>query len=137
MAEISDEQFKEEILRMMKTAILKIGDNSKEINLLRKDVDKSTREFKNLKKEFQINSGKVTDIRFRVLEMWNRLFEIEKRLETFSERLTDIKREIKRIFSELSKIIESAEIENIAEATAKFNELDLQIEKLEEQVFTI
>jgi hypothetical protein len=54
---ISDERFKEEMLRLMKCAVIKTGENAKEIALLRKDVDKNTRELKSLKKEIRANSG--------------------------------------------------------------------------------
>ena len=47
---ISDEKFKEEMRRLMKFAVLKIGENSKEIALLRKTLIK-TRENRNISKK--------------------------------------------------------------------------------------
>ena len=54
MAEISDDRFKEEMMRLMKTAVLKIGDNSKKFSLVRKDIDKNTRDLKSLKRKFAL-----------------------------------------------------------------------------------
>ena len=78
---------KEEMLRLMKSAVIKVGENTKEIALLRKDVDKNTRELKSLKKEIRANSGIDNDVRFRVLEMFNRLFEIENQVNSLADRL--------------------------------------------------
>jgi hypothetical protein len=75
---ISDERFKEEMLRLMKSAVIRIGENSKEIALLRKDADKAAKEFRSLKKAVRANSGILDDLQFRVIEMYNRLFDIEK-----------------------------------------------------------
>ena len=129
MAEIADDKFKEEMLRMMKTAILKIGDNSKEIYLLRKDVDKHTKELKNLRKEIRANAGLDNDVRFRVLEMFNRLFDIEKQADLFS----DLEEEHKRIFSESLKL--AGDIEDNPDAKIQLDELNVWLENLEEKVF--
>ena len=54
MTEISDEKFKVEVLRLMKTVVVKVGENAKDIALIRKDIDKSTKEFKSLKNKFEL-----------------------------------------------------------------------------------
>lgn len=132
-AEISDERFKDEMMRMMKTAILKVGDNSKEIYLLRKDVDKNTKELKSLKKEIRANSGLENDTRFRVLEMFDRLFDIEKQANLFADRFPDLEEEHKRIFSESLKLAE--DIDDNPDAKVQLNELNVWLENLEEKVF--
>ena len=133
MAEVSDDRFKEEMLRMMKTAVLKIGDNSREINLLRKDIDKNTRELKILRKEIRANSGIDNDVRFRVLEMFNRLFDIEKQADLFVNRFPDLEEEHKRIFSESLKLAE--DIDDNPDAKVQLDELNVWLENLEEKVF--
>ena len=135
MAEIADNNFKEEMMRMMKAAILKIGDNSREVSLLRRDLDKNTREFKNLKKEFRVGSAGLSDLRFRVLEMLNRVFEVETRLKSFNEELPDLEVELRELTLELADLM--SDIEDDAETRLKIDGLYSQVEKLEEEVFYI
>ena len=129
---ISDERFKEEMLRLMKCAVLKVGENAKEIALLRKDFDKNTRELKSLKKEIRANSGLDNDVNFRIIEMYNRLFDIEKQVNSLADRLPELKDEHKRIFSESLKLAE--DIDNPA-AKIQLDELNVWLENLEEKVF--
>ena len=131
--EISDERFKEEMLRLMKCAVLKVGENAKEIALLRKDFDKNTRALKSLKKEIRANSGLDNDVRFRVLEMFNRLFDIEKQVNSLADRLPDLKEEHRRIFSESLKLAE--DIDDNVDAKVQLDELNVWLENLEEKVF--
>lgn len=49
--EISDKRFKE-VLRLLKFAVIKVGENTNEIALLRKDIEKNSRDLRNLKKKF-------------------------------------------------------------------------------------
>jgi hypothetical protein len=46
--ELSNEDFRKEMLRLMKSVVIKVGENARDIDLLRKDVEKNTREFKSL-----------------------------------------------------------------------------------------
>jgi chromosome segregation ATPase len=124
MAEILDEKFKEEMLRLMKTAVIKVGENAKEVALLRKDVDKNTRELKNLKKEIRANSGVLNDLYFRVTEMYNRLDDVEREIKSFAERFPDLEEEYKRIFSEVSKVVDSI-VNDSPDAKIQVDELDV------------
>ena len=133
--EISAERFKEEMWRLMKSAVIKVGENAKEIALLRKDFDKNTRELKSLKKEIRSNSGIDNDVRFRVLEMFNRLFDIEKQVDLLADRLPDLKEEHIRIFSESLKLAE--DIDDNPDAKVQLDELNLWLENLEEKVFAL
>ena len=133
MLEISDEKFKEEMLRLMKTVVIKVGENAKEIALLRKDFDKSTREFKSLKKEIRANLGVLNDLYFRVLEMYNRLDEAEKEIKSFADKFPDFEEEHKRISSELSKLVQN--INDNPDAKIQLDELNVWLENLEEKVF--
>ena len=133
--EISAERFKEEMWRLMKSAVIKVGENAKEIALLRKDFDKNTRELKSLKKEIRSNSGIDNDVRFRVLEMFNRLFDIEKQVDLLADRLPDLKEEHIRIFSESLKLAE--DIDDNPDAKVQLDELNVWLENLEEKVFAL
>jgi len=82
---IADENFKEDMLRLMKFAVLKIGENSKEIALLRKDLDKNTKNFKSLRKDIRANAGLDADVKLRVLEMYNRLLETENQVNSLAD----------------------------------------------------
>jgi chromosome segregation ATPase len=128
----SDERFKEEMLRLMKSIAIKVGENAKEIALLRKDFDKNTRELKSLKKEIRANSGLDNDVNFRIIEMYNRLFDIEKQVNSLADRLPELKEEHKRIFSESLKLAE--DIDN-PDAKVQLDELNVWLENLEEKVF--
>ena len=130
---VSDERFKEEMLRLMKTVVIKVGENAKEIALLRKDFDKSTREFNGLKKEIRANSGVLNDLHFRVIEMYNRLFDVEKEIKSFAERYPDLEEEYQRIFSEVSRMVDS--IDDNPDAKIQLDELNVWLENLEEKVF--
>lgn len=130
---ISDEKFKEEMLRLVKSAVIKVGENAEEIALLRKDVDKNTRELKSLKKEIRANSGILNDINFRVIEMYNRLFDVEKQIDSFAERPSDLEEERKRIFSELLKL--NKDIDDNPDAKVQLDELNVWLENLEEKAF--
>ncbi len=132
-AAISDERFKEEVLRLMKSIAIKVGENSKEIALLRVDVDKNTREFKKLKKEVRDNSGSDNDVRFRVLEMYNRLWEIENQVRIFAVGYPYLKEEYERICSETLKLF--TDIDDNPDAKMQLDELNVWIENLEEKVF--
>ena len=90
--EISDDRFKEEMLRLMRSVALKVGENAKEIALLRKDFDKNTRELKCLKKEIRVNAGSDYYVQFGVLEMFNRLYEIENQVNSLTDQLPDLKK---------------------------------------------
>ena len=130
---ISDEKFKEEMLRLMKFAVIKIGENSKEIALLRKDFEKNTRELKNLKKEIRENSGAFTDARFKSFGMITRLWEIEKQVNSIAERFPYLREEYKSISSELINFIES--IDENFDAEIQLDELNVRLENLEEKAF--
>lgn len=135
MAEgISDEKFKEEMLRLMKFAVLKIGQNTNEIALLRKDFDKNTRELKNLKKEIRENSGAFTDARFKSSGMILRLWEIEKQVISIAEKFPYLREEYKSINSELIEFIEN--IDENFDAEIQLDELNVRLENLEEKAFT-
>jgi len=105
----------------------------KDVSSLKKDVSSLKKDVAFLKKEVRINSGKLDDVIFRVIEMYNRLFDIEKQLKFFDKRLVDLEEEYQKIYSELIKLVEN--VEDNPEARAKVDELDLRIEKLEEKVF--
>lgn len=130
---ISDEKFKEEMLRLMKFAVLKIGENSKEIALLRNDIDKNTRELKNLKKEIRENSGAFTDARFRSHGMIFRLWEIEKQVVSIAEEFPYLREEYKAINSELIEFIEN--IDENYDSEIQLDELNIRLENLEEKAF--
>ncbi len=130
---ISDERFKEEMLRLMKSIAIKVGENAKEIALLRNDVDKNTREFKRLRKEIRASFGLDNDVQFRVLEMYNRLWEIESRVNSLADRLPELKEEYQRIFSESLKL--AREIEENPDVKIQVDELNVWLENLEEKVF--
>lgn len=130
---ISDDRSKEQMLYLMKTAVLKVGEISKEISLLRKDLDRNSRELKNLKKEIRANSGLDNDVRFRCLEMINRLFDIEKQVNLLADRLPEVKDEHRRIFTATLQLTEK--IDDNADAKVQLNELNVWLESLEERVF--
>ncbi len=130
---ISDERFKEEMLRLMKFAVIKVGENVKEIALLRKDVDKNTRELKSLKKEIRAHSGILNDVRFRAFEMYNRLFDIENQVVLIADKYPYLREEYKRIRSELLKLIEG--IDDNPDIETQLDELDVWLENLEEKAF--
>lgn len=133
MTEISDERFKEEMLRLMKSIAIKVAENSKEIALLRKDFDKHTKEFKILKKEIRANSGILNYVYFRIIEMHNRLDEVERKIKTFVNNFSDLKEEHKRILSDLHRLWEN--IDDSPDAKMQLDELDIWIVNLEEKVF--
>lgn len=133
MAEISDENFKEEMLRLMKTAVIKVGENAKEIALLRKDFDKNTRELKGLKKKFRANSGILNDVYFRIIEMHNRLDDVERQIKTFVNNFADLEDEHKRILSDLFSLTNN--IDDNPDAKIQLDELDVWLVNLEEKVF--
>jgi len=121
------------MLRLLKSVALKVGDNAKEIALLRTDVDKNTRELKKLKKEIRAALGLDNDARFRVLEMYNRLWEIENQVKAAAFRVPCLKEEYDRICSETLKMFTG--IENNADAKIQLDELNVWVENLEEKVF--
>lgn len=121
------------MLRLMKTVVIKVGENAKEIALLRNDLDKNTKEFKSLKKEIRANSGILDNVNFRVIEMYNRLFDVEKEIKSFIDRFPDLEEEYKRIFSDLLKLVEN--IDNNPDAKFQLDELDVWLVNLEEKVF--
>ena len=133
MTEISDARFKEEMLRLMKCAVLKVGENAKEMVLLRSDVGKNTREFKKLKKEIRANFGVDNDVGFRVLEMYNRLWEIENQINPAAGRFPYLKEEYERARSETLKLF--TDIEDNPDAKMQLDELNVRVENLEEKVF--
>ncbi len=130
---ISDEKFKIEVIRLLKSIAIKVGENSKEIALLRKDLDKNIKEFKSLKKEIRANSGILDNVNFRVIEMYNRLFDVEKEIKSFVDRFPDLEEEHKRIFSDLLKMADN--IDNNPDAKIQLDELDVWLLNLEEKVF--
>jgi chromosome segregation ATPase len=130
---ISDEKFKEEMLRLMKSVALKVGETASEISLLRRDVDKNTRELKNLRKLVHANLDLDNDVNFRILEMFNRLFDIKKQVESFSDKFPELEEEYKRIFSESLKLAEN--IDENPDAKVQLDELNVGLENLEEKVF--
>ena len=132
-SDISDEKFKGEMLRLMKFAVIKIGENSKEIALLRKDFDKNARELKSLKKEIRENSGVFTDARFRSFVIITRLWEIEKQVISIAEIYPYLREEYKLINSELIKLIES--IGENPDIEIQLDELNVRLESLEEKAF--
>lgn len=133
MAETANDNFKEEMMRMMKTAILKTGDNGREVSLLRKDVDRNTREFKNLKKEFRVGSSGLNDLRFKILEILNRVFEVETRLKSFNVGLPNLEEEVKEISAELADLM--SDVEDDVETRLKVDELYSRVERLEKKVY--
>jgi chromosome segregation ATPase len=130
---ISDERFKKEMLRLMKSIALKVGENAKEIALLRTDVDKNTRAFKKLRKEIRASLELDKDVRFRVLEIYNRLWEIEDQVSAVALRLPDLKEEYERLRSETLKLF--TDIDDNADAKVQLDELNVWVENLEEKVF--
>ena len=130
---ISDERFKEEMLRLIKSAVIKVGENAKEIALLRKDFDKNTRELKSLKKEIRANSGIDNDVRFRVLEMYNRLWEIENQVKAIAVGFPYLKEEYERVRSETLKLF--SDIDENPDAKMQLDELNVWVENLEEKIF--
>lgn len=88
---------------------------------------------KSPRKEIRANSGLDNDVGFRVLEMFNRLFEIEKQVDLLTDILPDLKEEHIRIFSESLKLAE--DIADNAGAKVQLNELNVWLENLEEKVF--
>jgi len=131
--ETSDERFKEEMLRLMKSVAIKVGENAKEIAFLRTDVDKNTREFERLRKEIRASLELDNDVRFRVIEMYNRLWEIEDQINVIALRLPDLKEEYERLRSETLKLF--TDIDDNADAKAQLDELNVWVENLEEKVF--
>jgi hypothetical protein len=130
---VSDKQYKNEILRLIKFAVIKVGENSKEIALLRNGIDKNTKELISLKKEIRSNSGVHNDATFRVLEMFNRLFDVEKKLKTFVNNFTDLDVEHKRINNELVEISQNIDVN--PDVNFQLIELNVWLESLEEKVF--
>lgn len=131
--EISDERFKEEMLCLMKSAVIKVGENAKEIALLRKDFDKNTRELGKLKKEIRLSLDLDNDVRFRVLEMYNRLWDIEDQIGVIALRLPDLKEEYGRLRSETLKLFTN--IDENPDAKMQLDELNVWVENLEEKIF--
>ena len=72
---------------------------------------------------------------FRSLEMFNRLFEIEKQVDLLADRLPDLKEEHIRIFSESLKLAE--DIDDNPDAKVQLDELNVWLENLEEKVFAL
>lgn len=130
---ISDERFKEEMLRLMKSVAIKVGENSKEIALLRTDVDKNTRELKKLRKDIRTGFGFDNDLHFRVLEMYNRLWEIESQVKAVAVRFPFLKEEYDRVRSETLKLFK--DIEENPDAKIQLDELNVWVENLEEKIF--
>ena len=130
---ISDKKLKGEMLRLMEFAVLKIVENSKEIALLRNDIDKNTRELKNLKKEIRETSGAFTDARFKSHGMIARLWEIEKQVVSIAERFPYLRDEYKAINSELLEFIEN--IDENYDSEIQLDELNVRLENLEEKAF--
>lgn len=130
---ILDEQFKEEMLRLMRFAVLKVGENSKEIALLRNDVEKNTRELKRLKKEIRENAGVFTDARSRSFVMITRLWEIENQIISIAEIYPYLREEYKQINLELIKLIKS--IDENPDIAIQLDELNVWLENLEEKAF--
>lgn len=130
---ISDERFKEEMLGLMKSVAIKVGENAEEIALLRTDVDRNTGEFKRLRKEIRANLGIDNDVQFRILEMYNRLWEIESQVNSLADRLPELKEEHQRIFSESLKL--AKDIDENPDVKIQVDELNVWLENLEEKVF--
>jgi chromosome segregation ATPase len=65
--------------------------------------------------------------------MFNRLFDIEKQVNSLEDRIPDLKEEHKRIFSESLKIAE--DIDENPDAKVQLDELNVWLENLEEKVF--
>ena len=65
--------------------------------------------------------------------MYNRLFDIEKKLKSFAERFPDLEEEYNRIFLEVSKMVEI--IDDNPDAKMQIDELNVWLESLEEKVF--
>ncbi len=130
---ISDERFKEEMLRLMKSVAFKVGENSKEIALLRTDVDKNTRELRKLKEEIRTSLDLDNDVRFRVLEMYNRLWEIENQVKAVAGRFPYLKHEYERVCSETLKLF--TDIDDNPDAKVQLDELSVWVENLEEKIF--
>ncbi len=130
---ISDEKFKEEMLRLMKFAVIRIGENTNEIALLRKDFERNTRELKNLKKEIRENSGAFTDIRFRSFEIIFRLWDIQRQVNSIADLYPYLQEEYKRINAEVLELIES--IDENPDAEMQLDELSVRLENFEEKAF--
>jgi uncharacterized membrane protein YgaE (UPF0421/DUF939 family) len=128
-----NDRFQQEMLSLMKSVVIKISENSKEIALLRKDINSNTKELESLKKVIRSNFGLDNDLQFRVIEMVNRLFDVEKQIKLFVNNFSDLEEEYKRIFSELLEL--SATIDNNSDARAQLDELTVWLENLEEKVF--
>ncbi len=128
---ISDEKFREEMLRLMKFTVLKIGENTNEVALLRNAVDKNTRELKNLKKEIRENSGALTAARLKSFAMITRLWKIEKQVISIAEKFPYLREEYKSINSEVVKFIEN--IDENFDAEIQLDELNVRLENLEEK----
>ena len=152
--EISDDKFKGEMIRMMQSSILKIdgldkrvagldervgaldervGGLDKRLSNVEKDVGELKADVGGIKKDLAVVLGRTDDLITKVVQMYNRLFAVEKQLESFSARLTNLEREAKQIMSELHRLAEN--IDDNDETKAKVAELNARIEKLEEKVF--
>lgn len=86
--EISDDRFKSEMMRMMNTVILKLGEHDQRFesidqrfDKLEEKIDQNTEDIALLKKDVKTLTGKFTDVVGMVLEDNKRITKLEKDVE--------------------------------------------------------
>lgn len=95
MAEdIPDDRFKSEVMRLLNTVIVKLGDHDKNFESidqrfdgLEQKVDKVAEEVVSVKKDVKILSGQFTDVVGMVLEDNKRITKLEKDVEDLQSNI--------------------------------------------------
>jgi chromosome segregation ATPase len=130
---MEDDRFKAEMTRMMGSVIKKLDAYEIRFDNLEEKVDKNSRDLRLLKKEVRMTSGRLSDVISKVIDMLNRLSEIEKEVKVLSVNKSDFESEIKNISTELRLLTEK--LEELPEKVEVLRNLDLRLERLEERVF--
>ena len=92
--EISDDRFKSEMMRMMNTVILKLGEHDQRFesidqrfDSLEEKIDRNTEEIIFVKKDVKILKGQFTDVVGMVLEDNKRITKLEKDVEDLQSNI--------------------------------------------------
>ncbi len=85
--EISDDRFKSEVMRLLDTVIVKLGDHDKRFENLEKDVSEIKSDVNDVKTDVKILKGQFTDVVGMVLEDNKRITKLEKDVEDLQSEI--------------------------------------------------
>lgn len=92
--EISDDRFKSEVMRLLNTVIVKLGDHDKNFesidqrfDKLEEKIDQNTEGIVTVKNDVKILKGQFTDVVGMVLEDNKRITKVEKNIEDLQSNI--------------------------------------------------